>query len=123
MYTEEQVNKLSAKEVDKLFRHYKMKLSSKMVKSLGKLIIRIYLMGVYAASGIRNQYTLSEDLDSGHFLNSALQSFTCKLYYRFCLFLVPLSVGIIMSRHYLSQQNPTDARNGRRTNEGDDASN
>ena len=70
-----------------------------MVKSLGKSIIRMYSMGACAASGMSNQYKLSEDLDSDPFLNSALQRFACKLYYRFCLFLMPLSVGIITSRH------------------------
>ena len=40
-YTEEQVTKLSAEEVDKLFSIYEAKLSGQMVKSLGKSIIRI----------------------------------------------------------------------------------
>ena len=44
VYTKEQINGLSAEEVDKLFSNYKAKLSGQMVKSLGKLIIRMYLM-------------------------------------------------------------------------------
>ena len=43
-YTEEQVNKLSAEEVDKLFINYEAKLSGHMVKLLGKSIIKMYLM-------------------------------------------------------------------------------
>ena len=54
-----------------------------MVKSLGKSIINMYLMGACAALGISNQDALSEDLESDLFLNSALQRFTCELYYRF----------------------------------------
>ena len=50
-----------------------------------------------------NQDALSEDLESDPFLNSALQWFTCELYYRFSLFLAPLSIGLITSRHYLSE--------------------
>ena len=50
---------------------------------------------------ITNQDALSEDLENDPFLNSALQRFTCELYYRFGSFLAPLSVGIITSRHYL----------------------
>ena len=63
--------------------------------------------------GISNQDALSEDLENDPFLNSrsALQRFTCKLYYRFDSFLAPLSVGIITSRHYLSEHN----KNGERT--------
>ena len=47
-YTEEQVNKLSAEEVDKLFSNYEAKLSGQMVKSLGKSITEIYSMGACA---------------------------------------------------------------------------
>ena len=62
-------------------------------------------MGACSALGIRNQEALSEDLENDPFLNSALQRFTCELYYRFGSFLAPLSVGIITSRHYLSEHN------------------
>ena len=55
--------------------------------------------------GITNQDALSEDLENDPFLNSALQRFTCELYYRFGSFLVPFCVGIITSRHYLSERN------------------
>ena len=87
-YTEKRVNKLSAEEVDKLFSNYKAKLLCQMVKSLGKLIIRMYSIG------------------------DALQRFTCKLYQRFDSFLATLSVGLITSRHYLLEWNVTDTNNG-----------
>ena len=123
VYTEEQLAKLSKEEVEKLLNNYEAKLSGQMVKSLGKSIINMYSMGASSALGITNQDALSEDLENNPFLNSALQRFTCKLYYRFGSFLAPLSVGIIMSRHYLSERN----KNGERTsgtgdnkNEGDE---
>ena len=103
-YTEEQVNKLSAEEVAKLFSNYKSKLSDQMVKSLGKSIIKMYPMGACAILGMSNLDALSEDLKSNPFLNSTLQRFTCELYCRFGLFLAPRSIGLIMSRHYLSEQ-------------------
>ena len=53
--------------------------------------------------GITNQDAPSEDLENDPFLDSALQRFICELYYRFGSFLAPLSVGIITSRHYLSE--------------------
>ena len=48
VYTEEQVNKLSAEEVDKPCNIYEAKLSGQMVRSLGKSIIRMYSMGACA---------------------------------------------------------------------------
>ena len=101
VYTEEQLAKLSEEEVEKLFNNYEAKLLGQMVKFLGKSIINMYSMGACSVLGIRNQETLSEDLENDPFLNSALQRFTCELYYRFGSFLAPLSAGIITSRHYL----------------------
>ena len=71
-YTEEQVNELSAEEVDKLFSNYEAKLLGQMVKSLGKWIIRMYLMVACATLGMNNQDALSEDLKPDLFLNFAL---------------------------------------------------
>ena len=105
VYTEDQLAKLNEEEVEKLFNNYEAKLSGQMVKSLGKSIINMYSMGACSVLGITNQDALSEDLENDCFLNSALQRFTCKLYYRLGLFLAPLSVGIITSRHYLSECN------------------
>ena len=105
VYTEEQLAKLNEEEVEKLFNNYEAKLSGQMVKSLGYSVINMYSMGACSALGITNQEALSEDLENDPFLNSALQRFTCELYHRFRSFLAPLSVGIITSRHYLSDGN------------------
>ena len=109
VYTEEQLTKLS-EEVEKLFNNYKAKLSGQMVHSLGCSIINIYSMGACSVLGITNQDALSEDLENDPFLNSALQRFTCELYYKLGSFVAPLSVGIIMSRHYLSECNKNGER-------------
>ena len=111
--------KLSEEEVEKLFNNYEAKLSGLMVKSLGCSIINMYSMGACSVLGITNQDALSEDLENDPFLISALQRFTCELYYRFDSFLAPLSIGIITSRHYLYEHNKNggtsatgDSRNG-----------
>ena len=111
VYTEEQLAKLGEEKVEKLFNNYEAKISGKMVKSLGTSVTNMYSMGACSVPGISNQEALSEDLENDPFLNSALQRFTCELYYRFGSFLAPLSVGIITSRHYLSEHN----KNGERT--------
>ena len=49
-------------------------------------------MGACSALGITNQDALSEDLENDPFLNTALQRFTCELYYRFGSFLAPLTL-------------------------------
>ena len=97
--------------MEKRFNNHEAKLSGQMVKSLGKSIINMYSMG-----GISNQDALSEDLENDPFLNSALQRFTRELYCRFSLFLAPLSVGIITSRHYLLSEHN---KNGETSATGD----
>ena len=120
VYTEEQLGKLSEEEVEKLFNNYETKLSGQMVKSLGKSIINMYSMGVCSALGVANQEALSEDLENDPFLNSALQRFTCELYYRFGSFLAPLSI-VITSRHYLSEHNKNgECGTGDNKNGGDE---
>ena len=112
VYSEDQIKKLNGEEVEKLFNNYEAKLSGQMVKSLGHSIINMYLMGACAVLGISNPDALSEDLESDPFLNFAVQRFTCEMYYRFALFLAPLSVGIITSRHFLSERNKNGGTSG-----------
>ena len=53
-YTEEQVNKLSVEEVDRPFSNCEAKLSGQIVQSLGKSVIRMYLIGACAILGMSN---------------------------------------------------------------------
>ena len=110
VYTEEQLTKLNEEEVEKLFNNYEARLLGQMVKSLGHSIINMYSVGACSVLGISNQEASSEDLENDPFLNSALQKFTCGLYYRFGSFLAPLSVGIITSSNYLSECNKNEER-------------
>ena len=50
--------------------------------------------------GVGNQQDLTDDLECDPFLNTAMQRFTCDLYYRFGAFLAPVRVGIITGKHY-----------------------
>ena len=118
IYTEDQINKLTSEEIDKLFNLYESKLSSLMVKSLGKSIINMYSLGACSILGINNQEALTNDLEKDPFLNSALQRFTCDLYYRFGYLISPFTVGLITSKHYFSEKNMYNI-----TSYGDDRNN
>ena len=71
-----------------------------MTKSLGKSIINLYSNIACSVLGVGNQQDLSDDLECDPFLNTAMQRFTCDLYYCFGAFLAPVSVGIITGKHY-----------------------
>ena len=99
-YTEEQINKMDCNNVNTLSNRYESVLSPQMTKSLGKSIISLYSNLTCSVLGVGNQQELSTDLECDPFLNTAMQRFTCDLYYRFGTLLAPVSVGIITGKHY-----------------------
>ena len=99
-YTEEQINKMDCNDVNTLLNRYESVLSAQMIKLLGKSIINLYSNIACSVLGVGNQQELSTDLECDPFLNTAMQRFTCDLYYRFGALLAPVSVGIITGKHY-----------------------
>ena len=99
-YTEEQINKMDCNDVNTLLNRYESILSAQMTKLLGKSIINLYSKIACSVLGVSNQQDLSDDLECDPFLNTAMQRFTCDLYYRFGTLLAPVSVGIITGKHY-----------------------
>ena len=99
-YTEEQINEMDCTNVNTLLNRYESILSAQMTKSLGKSVINLYSNIACSVLGIDNQQDLSDDLECDPFLNTAMQRFTCDLYYRFGALLAPVSVGIITGKHY-----------------------
>ena len=99
-YTEQQISEMGCNDVNTLLNRYKSVLSAQMTKSLGKSVINLYSNIACSVLGIGNQQELSTDLENDPFLNTAMQRFTCDLYYRFGALLAPVSVGIITGKNY-----------------------
>ena len=99
-YTEQQINEMDCTNVNTLINRYESVLSAQMTKSLGKSVINLYSNIACSVLGVGNRQDLSDDLECNPFLNTAMQRFTCDLYYRFGALLAPISVGIITGKHY-----------------------
>ena len=99
-YTEQQINEMDCNDVNTLLNRYESVLSAQMTESFSKSIINLYSNIACIVLGIGNQQELSTNLESDPFLNTALQRFTCDLYYRFGALLAPLSVAVITGKHY-----------------------
>ena len=99
-FTEQQINEMDCTNVNTLLNRYESVLSAQMTKSLGKSIINLYSSIACSVLGVGNQQDLSNDLECDPFLNTAMQRFTCDLYYRFGALLAPVSVRIITGKHY-----------------------
>ena len=84
--------------INTLLNRYESVLSAQMTKSLGKSIINLYSNLACSLLGVGNQQELSTNLECDFFLNTAMQRFTCDLYYRFGALLAPVSVGIITGK-------------------------
>ena len=110
-YTEQQINEMGCNDINTLINRYESVLSAQMTKSLGKSVINLYSNIACSVLGIDNQQDLSDDLECDPFLNTAMQRFTCDLYYRFGPLLAPVSVGIITGKHYT--KNSVTILNGR----------
>ena len=98
--TEQQINEIDCNSVNALLNRYESILSAQMTKSLGKSVINLYSNIACSVPGVGNQQDLSDDLECDQFLNTAMQRFTCDLYYRFGALLAPVSVGIVTGKHY-----------------------
>ena len=99
-YTEQQINEMDCNNISTLLNRYESILSAQMTKLLGKSAINLYSNIACGVLGIGNQQDLSDDLGCDPFLNTAMQKFTCDSYYHFGAFLAPVSVGIIIGKHY-----------------------
>ena len=98
-YTKQQINEMDCNSVNALLNRYESVLSAQMAKSLGKIIMNLYSNISCSVLGVGNQQELSTDLECGPFLNTAMQRFTCDLYYRLDALVAPVSVGIITGKH------------------------
>ena len=99
-YTQQQINEMDYNSINTLLNRYESVLSSQMTKSLGRSITNLYSNLACSLLGVGNQQDLSTDLECDPFLNTAMQRFTCNLYYRFGALLAPISVGIITGKYY-----------------------
>ena len=80
-YTEEQINKMDCNDVNTYLNRYESISNTQMTKSLGQSIINLYSNIACSVLGVGNQQELSTNLEHDPFLNTAMQRFTCDLYY------------------------------------------
>ena len=99
-YTEQKINEMDYNSINTLLNRNESVLSSQMIKSLGKSVINLYSNLACSLLGVGNQQELSTDLECDPFRNTAMQRFTCDLYYRFGALLAAVSVGITTGKHY-----------------------
>ena len=80
------IDKMTPQEVDKLYCRYEARLGASMTKTLGNSFINLYVMGVSKYFNVINPPKLLEDLEEDPFINHALTSICCELYYKYGMY-------------------------------------
>lgn len=93
------INTMPSEEINKLYCRYEARLGASMTKTLGNSFINLYVMGVSKYFNVTNPPKLIQDLEEDPFINNALTSTCCELYYRYGMYLAPFTAMLTTARH------------------------
>ena len=93
------IDKMTPEQINKLYCRYEARLGASMTKTLGNSFINLYVMGVSKYFNVVDRPKLIEDLEEDPFINHALTSSCCELYYRFGMYLAPFTAMLTTARH------------------------
>lgn len=93
------IDTMTTEQIKKLYCKYEARLGASMTKTLGNSFINLYVMGVSKYFNIANPPKLIQDLEEDPFINHALTTTCCELYYRFGMYLAPFTAMLTTARH------------------------
>ena len=84
-----------------MYTRYEVHLGAMMTKSLGASLFRLYATAasILLPLSPERQLALVADLEKDPFVNSALSSTCCELYFRYGMFLAPLIAALTTAKH------------------------
>lgn len=99
--TPERVDAMNDAEIEELYARYEVRLGAAMSKSLGSSLLHLYTSMVSRILPIPTwrKPELVADLEQDPFVSSALQSACCELYYRYGMYLAPLTTALTTAKH------------------------
>ena len=109
------LDKMTPEEIDKLYCRYEARLGASMTKTLGNSFINLYVMAVSRYFNVTNLPKLIEALEEDPFINHALTSVCCELYYKYGMHLAPFTAMLKTARHidFNKIKNIVDNKNGK----------
>lgn len=93
------IDTMTSEQINKLYCRYEARLGASMTKTLGNSFINLYVMGVSKYFNVVNPPKLIQDLEEDPFINHALTSTCCELYYRYGMYLAPFTAMLTTTRH------------------------
>ena len=93
------IDTMTSEQINKLYCRYEARLGASMTKTLGNSFISLYVMGVSKYFNVVNPPKLIQDLEEDPFINHALTSSCCELYYRYGMYLAPFTALLTTTKH------------------------
>jgi len=99
--TPERIDAMKDAEIEELHARYEARLGAAMSKSLGSSLLHMYasMASMLLPLPPSRQPELVADLEQDPFVSSALQSTCCELYYRYGMYLAPLTAALTTVKH------------------------
>ena len=97
----EEIDKMGDDEVRKLYTRYETRLGVCMTKTLGKAVLQLYttVATMFLPIPPENRQPLMEDLESDPFVDHALNSTACELYYRHGKLLALITAALTTAKY------------------------
>ena len=118
------IDTMTPEQISKLYCRYEARLGASMTKTLGNSFINLYVLGVSKYFNVVDPPKLIQDLEEDPFINHALASSCCELYYKFGMYLAPFTAMLTTARHIgfrqpKGEQGSKNHENSTIENEGD----
>ena len=96
-----QVDEMTDDEVSKYYGRYEARLGASMTKTLGSSALQMYALvaGAFLPIPPENLPKLVLDLEEDPFVGHALTTACCELYYRYGMYLAPLTAAMTTAKH------------------------
>ena len=99
--TVDQIDDMADDEIEKLYTRYEARLGAAMTKTLGAAALQLYSTVASKILPIppENMPKLIADLGADPFVEHALSSATCELYYKYGMYLAPLTTALTTAKY------------------------
>ena len=94
-----ELEKMNDTQVSKLYCRYEARLGAKMTKTIGNSLINLYVLGVTKYFNVPDPPKFLKDLEEDPFINNALNSVCCELYYKYGMYLAPFTALLTTAQH------------------------
>lgn len=93
------IESMNDEQINSLYRRYEARLGANMTKTLGNTFINLYVMCVSKYFNIAKPPELIQDLQEDPFINHALTTTCCELYYKYGMYLAPFTAFLTTAKH------------------------